>query len=299
MDTTLPTGHPLRAPTGDDAAAVAALLRARELADLGTADVTVDDVRADWEAPGVRLHEDARVVEDGDGALVGYGLVSGGDLQVVVHPEAEGSGLGTELRQAAEGTARAQGTRVVRQFVPTANTAARVLLLDAGWWPVHHYFRMHIALKHAPQPPDVLTRTFDANRDTEEVWHLMQGAYSHMEGYLPQSLEGWRASGIDKPGWDPALWVLAHDAKGIVGAALGEKEKRTGVVTAVAVANRARGRGHGRSLLLLLLAAFRTKRLWQAEAAVHGSTAAAARLFESVGMTAARQSERWEKILGV
>ena len=39
-------GHVLRAPTADDAAAVAELLRAREVADLGEAEVTVADVRA-------------------------------------------------------------------------------------------------------------------------------------------------------------------------------------------------------------------------------------------------------------
>ena len=57
------------------------------------------------------------------------------------------------------------------------------------------------------------------------------------------------------------------------------------MVSALAVAHRARGRGHARTLLLVLLSAFRAKRLWHAEAAVHGPTAAAARVFESVGMT--------------
>jgi len=254
-------------------------------------------VRAEWE--GAELEHDAWVVEDTAGALVGYGFVSGDDVQVVVRPGAEGTGIGTELRQAAEEAARTRGTRLMRQFVPTANTDARILLLDAGWWPVHHYFHMQIALKHAPPPPDVLTRPFDPDRDVEEVWHLVQGAYTDVEGHLPQSLEAWRASGLDKPGWDPALWIVAHDAKGIVGAALGEMEGRTGAVSTLAVAHRARGRGHARNLLLVLLSAFRAQGLRDAEAVVHGPTAAAARVFEAAGMTPARQSERWEKSLGV
>jgi mycothiol synthase len=302
METT-PAGHVLRAPTAADAGAVAELLRARDLADLGQPEVTVGDVRADWKAPELERERDAWVVEDAAGSLVAYALVSGADLLVAVHPDAVGQGLGTELRLAAERRARARGTRVVRQFVPTANTAARILLLDANWWPVHHYFRMQIALKDAPRPPPVLARAFDEQRDVEQVWHLIQGAYTGVEGYLPQSLEGWRATGIDKPGWDPGLWLLLHDAQGIVGAALGEQgdtgQKRFGLVTALAVAQRARGRGHGRTLLLLLFDAFRRSRLRFAGAAVHGRTGAAARLFESVGMTAARQTERWEKVLGV
>ena len=301
MDTTIPAGHVLRAPTAADADAVAELLRARELADLGEPEMTVADVKAEWSAPEIDLERDARVVEDDTGRLVAYAFVAGPDLLVAVHPEATGRGLGTELRQEAERRARGRGGRVVRQFVPSANTAARALLLDAGWWPVHHYFRMVVALKDAPPPPSVLARGFQ-ERDTEQVWHLVQGAYAGVEGYLPQSLEGWRASAMDKPGWDPGLSLLLHDAKGILGVAIGEKgdtgQKRYGFVTTLAVAHRARGRGHGRTLLLLLLDAFRRRRLRFAEAAVHGRTAAAARVFESVGMTPARQTERWEKVLG-
>jgi len=303
MDTTNPAGHVLRAPTTADAPAVAELLRARDAADLGAPEVTVGDVRADWQAPEVELEHDVWVVEDAGGALVAYALVTDADLAVAVHPASTGRGIGSELRLTAERRARARGARVLRQFVPTANTAARVLLLEAGWWPVHHYFRMQIELMEAPPRPPVLARSFDARRDVEQVWHLIQGAYAGIEGHLPQSLEGWRATAIDKPGWDPGLWLLLHDSKGIVGAALGERgdtgEKRFGLVTALAVAHRARGQGHGRTLLLLLFDAFRRRRLRIAEAAVHGPTAAAARLFESVGMTAVRRTERWEKVLGV
>jgi len=299
MDTTIPAGHVLRAPTAADAGAVAELLHARDVADLGRPEATVADVRAEWAMAGVELERDAWVVEDDGGRLVAYALVTGADLLVAIHPDAAGQGLGTELRLAAERQARARGTRVVRQFLPSANTAARILLLEAGWWPVHHYFRMEIALEDAPSPPRVLARAFDAQRDTEQVWHLVQGAYSEVDGHLAQTLEGWCATAMEKPGWDPGLWLLMHDAEGIVGAALGEKgEQRSGLLTALAVAQRARGRGHARALLLLLFAEFRRRRLRFAEAAAHGGTAAAARVFESAGMTAVRRTERWEKVLG-
>ena len=302
MDMTIPAGHVLRAPTAADASAVAELLRARDEADLGEPEMTVADVKAEWAAPEVDLERDAGIVEEDGGRIVAYSLVAGADLHVAVHPEATGRGLGTELRLEAERRARARGARVVRQFIPAANTAARVLLLEAGWWPVHHYFRMLIALKDAPPPPRVLVRTFQ-ERNTEQVWHLVQGAYAGVEGYLPQSLEGWRASALDKPGWDPELALLLHDANGILGVAIGEQgdtgQKRFGFINTLAVAHRARGQGHGRTLLLLLFDAFRRRRLRFAEAAVHGRTAAAARLFESAGMTVARQTERWEKVLGV
>ncbi len=84
---------------------------------------------------------------------------------------------------------------------------------------------MQIAL-NTPRP----ARRPDARRSTpsatpRRLWHLVQGAYADVEGHLPQSLEAWQASGMEKPGWDPELWIVRHDAKGIVGAVLGEQER--------------------------------------------------------------------------
>jgi L-amino acid N-acyltransferase YncA len=285
-----------------DAKAVAALLRARERQDLGVEETTATDVREEWAALREAGGLDAWVAEGEDG-LTGYAQAAGADLLVAVHPGATGCGLGRALRETAEQRARALGARVVRQFIPATNIEARIHLLEAGWWPVHHYFRMRIDLKDAPPRPDVLARPFDPDRDAEEVWHLVQGAYAGVEGHLPQSLESWRATGIDKPGWDSAFWLLQHDARGIVGAVLGERggkgETRTGIITSVAVADRARGRGHGHTLVRLLLDEFRGAKLRHAEASAHGPTAASARVFEAAGLHVARETERWEKVLGV
>jgi len=297
----MPPAPALRAPAAGDANAVAALLRAREREDLGAEETTAADVREEWAALGEEAGLDAWVAE-GEQGLDGYAHAAGADLVVAVHPVALGRGLGATLRETAERQARARGARVVRQFIPATNTAARIHLLEAGWWPVHHYFRMRIDLKHAPPRPDVLARPFDPDRDAEEVWHLVQGAYAGVEGHLPQSLESWRATGIEKEGWDPAFWLLQHDSRGIVGAVLGERggkgETRTGIITSVAVADRARRRGHGHTLVQLLLGEFRAAKLRHAEASAHGPTAAAARVFEVAGMQVARETERWEKVLG-
>jgi hypothetical protein len=50
----------------------------------------------------------------------------------------------------------------VRQFIPATNTPARVHLLEAGRWPVHHDFRMRIDLKDVPPRPAALARVFEA-----------------------------------------------------------------------------------------------------------------------------------------
>ena len=128
---------------------------------------------------------------------------------------------------------------------------------------------------------------------------LVQAGLSEVEGFIAEPLEVWRRQRIEKKRWDPALWLLLDDDEGLAGAALGERwDDGVGYVAQLAVAPRARGRGHGRTLLLSLFEAFRADGLRRAELSVHGANRGAARLYESVGMTASWEAQRWEKALG-
>src|SRR3954452_156418 len=128
MFTTRPAGGSLRPPTDADAGAVVELLRARERVDLGREQETLDDLREEWAIPGFELATDAWLAEE-DGAVVGYACLVGDDLLVAVHPDAAGRGIGSRLRETGERRAEERGTRVLRQFVPAADTRARVQLL--------------------------------------------------------------------------------------------------------------------------------------------------------------------------
>jgi ribosomal protein S18 acetylase RimI-like enzyme len=135
--------------------------------------------------------------------------------------------------------------------------------------------------------------------DAAAVHRLIEEAFTEIEGNTPQTLEEWRAKGMAKAGHDPALWLLAEDEQGVVGAALGERwESGTSYVGELAVARRARGRGLGRALLLGDFAAFRRAGLTHAELNVHGRNRGALALYESVGMRSTWEAERWEKALG-
>jgi mycothiol synthase len=292
----------LRHPSADDADAVLAVIVARDVADLGRPDYTLEDLHADWTMPGVDPGRDAWVVQEGE-RLVGYAFLDDrGAALISVAPDAEGRGIGTALRQAAEERALERGEALVRQYVPVANATARALLLDAGYWPVHHYFRMRVGLAAAPPPeaPDGLrVRPFNPERDAPAVHALVQEAFARIEGNVAQTLDAWRAAKIEKEGWDPALWLLAEDADGLVGAALCERwEGGVGYVDSLAVAARARGRGIGRALLLHAFAALRDAGLEVAELSVQGDNAGAARLYEAAGMRSVWSQERWEKPLG-
>src|SRR5689334_15076536 len=238
----------LRPPAFSDAEAVLAVILARDVADLGTPDFTLEDLRADWATPGLTLEHDARI----SGSPVrGYAILLGDDAVVIVHPEAEGRGDGTVLRRWAEARATERGTAVLRQFAYGANDAAREHLRAAGYTPAQHYFRLRADLDDVPGAPDAPLRTFDVERDEAAVHALIHEAFSEIDGHEFQPLERWRAKTIAKEGHDPSLWLLLEDDDGLAGAGLGERwEADTGYVAELAVAPRARGRGYGRTLLL-------------------------------------------------
>ena len=274
------------------------MLLARDVADFGYPDFTLEDLHADWATPGLELERDARVVEHG-GEIVASSLLLGDDALIHVHPDACGRGLGTALREHAEERALERGTAVLRQFIPMGNEAAAPLLLDAGYWPVQHYLRMRIELEDAPRHADGATRAFDRDHDEIAVHALVQECLSEVEGFIAEPLEVWRRQRIEKKRWDPALWLVLEDDEGVAGAALGERwDGGLGYVAQLGVAPRARGNGHGRTLLLSLFEAFRADGLRRVELSVHGANRGAARLYESVGMTASWEAQRWEKALG-
>ena len=287
----------VRPPEEADAQPVLQVILARDVADLGVPDFTLDDLRADWATPGLELEQDVRVAAGDGGDIRGYAIVLGDDAVVVVHPEAEGEGTGTVLRRWAEARASERGTAVLRQFAYGANDGARRLLHDAGYAPAQHYFRLRADLSQVPPPSDVRLRESEPG-DAEAVHRLIEDAFTEIEGHTPMTLEQWRAKGIEKAGHDPALWLVAED-DGIVGAALGERwQDGTGYVGELAVATRARGRGLGRALLLGVFEAFRRGGLTHAELSVHVRNRGALALYESVGMRTSWEAERWEKALG-
>jgi mycothiol synthase len=299
MPQTLPRDHVLRHPTPADAEGVLAVLLARDVADIGHPDFTLEDLRADWETPGVDLSRDAWVVEEDGRGIVASGLLLGDDALIYVHPDACGRGLGTALREVAEARARDRGTAVLRQPLPVGNEGGAAHLLDAGYWPAQHYLRMRIDLREAARGDSVGMRAFERDRDELEVHELVQTAMAEVEGYTAEPLEVWRRQRIEKQGWDPSLWLVRHDDEGLVGAGLGERwEGDVGYIAFFAVAPRARGRGHGRALLLGLFDAFHDAGLRSAELSVNGANRGAAKLYESAGMHPTWEAQRWEKALG-
>ena len=273
---------------------------ARDVADFGYPDFTIEDLHADWATPGLDLERDARVVEGPGGEIVASSLLLGDDALVYVHPDACGRGLGTALRELAEERARERGTAVLRQFIPTGNEAAAPLLLDAGYWPVQHYLRMRIALEDAPPHADARrcarsSATTTRSRSTSSS----RRACRRSRATSPSRWRSGAASGSRSSAGTRRCGCCSTTTRG--SRAPGSASAgTTGSATSPSsrVAPRARGRGYGRALLLALFEAFRADGLRRAELSVHGANRGAARLYESVGMRASWEAQRWEKALG-
>src|SRR3954470_4298789 len=94
----LPEGYTARGATMEDAPAVTELVTAANLADVGSAEVDLAEIRAVWSRPVMDLQLDEHLVFDGDGRLVAWAeMYFQQDAQGTVHPERRGLGLGTHL----------------------------------------------------------------------------------------------------------------------------------------------------------------------------------------------------------
>ena len=285
----------LRAPRPDEAQAVLDVILAADIATIGRPDYTLQDVLYDWSLPGFEREADAFVVEDEDGALIGWADVDEVGARVTVHPAHQGRGVGTLLREAIERRMRERGF-VLQQGIVTVNAAAVAHLRAAGWERIQTYQRLRADLRGTtvPAPPPVAqhVRRFHLTAEGPAIHELIEAAFSEIAFNAPQSYASWSAEVEGKSA--PEYRLALDDEHGLVAIAIGQRwEDGVGYVSRLAVAARARGRGHGRVVLLALLGAFRAAGLTTAELSVAGTNATATGLYESVGMTPDYASERW------
>ncbi len=284
----------LRAPRPAEAQAVLDVIVAQDVATIGRPDYALQDVLDDWALPDLDVDADVFVVEDDDGTIIGWADVDERGARVAVHPDHEGRGAGTLLREALERRMRARGF-TVQQGTVTANRAAARHLRAAGWERVQAYERLRADLggPAVPPPLDAPVRRIDLAAEGPAVHALIEHAFAEIAFYAPQSYANWHAEVEAKS--EPALRLALDDAQGLVAIAIGQRwEDGVGYVSRLAVAARARGRGHGRAILLALLDAFRIAGLTTAVLSVAGTNASAAGLYASVGMAPDFGAEHWQ-----
>src|SRR3954465_8303909 len=122
----------MRAPTPADAEAVAALVIRGDIAELGEADYTLEDLLQEWGESGFDLNRDAIVIEHA-GAIAGYAAFRHNSKTVVT---AEDEDLAAALIDWGEQQGRARGHAKFEQAAGARNPRRRERLLARGYRPV-------------------------------------------------------------------------------------------------------------------------------------------------------------------
>jgi mycothiol synthase len=274
-----------RPAVASDAEGILAVGIARDVADLGAPDWTIDDVRDE-----LAEASHAWVAQDAGGAVVAAALLEpDGFARVIVHPDACGRGYGTHLREVVEATA--PGGSVVRQEVAGSNEAARALLEAAGYHAEQHYWRMVMALDkplpRSPLPARVTAGAYSRD-DLPEAEALVRRALPDLGGNLAARRFATELSTVARSDGDGSL----------AGVVLCERRERgQGFVAYLAVEPDWRGRGLGRALLAGALGQMRAAGLVGAALGVNGANRSALALYESVGMRIESSADHYEKRL--
>ena len=268
----LPSNFRSRSPTPDDAEAVAGVIAARQRVDLGEAETSADDVRADWS--GADLAEDALVIEDDLGnvvaaidvmpsrhvLLLAYGYVA---------PGFEGRGLGSFLLAWAEARARRLGRDGgntlpvrVRHYLPEANTSAHRLLERHGYAFARAVLWMERDLDAEPRftpgpvalPAGLSLRSYRGEVDEPATYEAFEEGSQDMLDRPGNTFAQWSAN---VAGYDRDLFQLAVQPDGrIVGIVIARRSEGgrgappRGTVGSLRVVPDWRRRGLGEALLL-------------------------------------------------
>ena len=237
----VPEGYGMRGVTLDDLPEAVEMFSACSRKLIGTAEVTLERMRHEWEIPILNLAEDRQVVIAPNGQLVGYMEVwdlfdphTRINTWGRVHPAHQGRGIATALLRWAEERARRavplapEGARVTMlSWISSLDTAAHEVMLRSGFNLVRHSYRMRIDLAEAPPAPawpaGITLRAFDPKRDLEMVAWADREAFRDHWGFVERPFEQdmqmfrhW----MSEPRFDPALWFVARHGDEVAGVSL-------------------------------------------------------------------------------
>lgn len=291
-----------RAPRPDDAEAVFALVEARDIADLGEPDFTLDDLLDVWRSSELDLSRDTCVVEV-DGRIRAYAEVRRVGSIGIVAPSFEGRGLGARLLQWTEARERERASRPHRQWIAASNERGRVFLQAAGYAHARSVHRMRRSLAGfeggAPVPEGISIRALDVEADAVALHALDAASFAGAPDYEPMSAQAFREGHLEGHDIDRELTCIAERDGRIVGFALVRRweAEDQGHIDVLAVAPEEQRGGIGTALLS---AAFdRIKRAGLADAALGVATTNpdALRLYERMGMTPRFRFDTYERPL--
>ncbi len=293
-----------RAPVMADAPAVLAVFEARDIADVGEVEQTLEELRDEWRSSDLELDRDAQVGEDADGRIVAYAAVRRHGTLALVAPDQEGRGVGTRLLEWAERRDRDRGRDVHRQWVACTNATARALLTRVGYRRARSYSRMVRSLAGvagAPDPPAGFgLRSIDPAHDVTALHALDAASFAAAPDYTPESLAEFTEEHFGSHDFDAGLSRVVTDGEEIVGFLIAGRRPDEGVgwVHILAVAPERQNRGLGTAMLQSAFAAFAEAGLREVRLGVASYNRGALHVYERAGMTERFRFDVYERQAG-
>lgn len=304
----------LRATAWADVPGVADLIYAVCEAD---GDVTVastpEELEHEWHEEGFNLATDAFLVETADGKIVGYEEIFNekeyADLSAegYVHPGFKGLGIGTALLTHAEERAHemmqlaAPDVRVfMRVTTDGRDQTGQGLFKNMGYNPVRFHWRMEIKLDAPPPaivfPEGIELGPFDKETHARLMWEADNESFSEHWGSHDVTFEEWAFRKLERPEFDPSLWLVAWDGDQIAGFSQNRFRMGIGWVGTLGVRKPWRKKGLGLALLNASFADFYERGMKTIGLGVDASnTTGATRLYQRAGMTMASEFVTFEK----
>lgn len=256
LEYSFPPGLAVRNASYSDIPSVAALLRSAEEFDEGEPSVTVEDVESQWMLPDFDPAADVLLVFD-DGDAVASAEVPGWRAEATVHPSARGRGIGTAILGWIEHRAveRAdEGTEIrVGQTVVDTSADAISLFVRHGYTPRHTSWVLRlpddVAIDHPPLPHGVMIRPFDAEREEEQVYRVVEDAFNEWPTREPSTLAEWQSGVTGRSDFDPTLLFVAAVNDEVIGVSFGIEYDDEGWVQQLAVRRGQRNQGLAKALL--------------------------------------------------
>lgn len=279
----------LRPPRDDEAGAIAALLSKH-----APEPVTEERIRRGWSAPGVDMERDARVVV-AEGEIAGFAAVQAEDAHTWI--ELHGKGLAELIDWAtplARGRVFAGGWQ--------RNEEVRAALLQKGFAIARHSYRMAIDLDEGKSElrwPDGITVRGFRDGEGHAVYEAHMETFEDSWEHTRQPYEEWSHWMLERPGFDPELWLLATAEAEIAGIALcrvHDTQPQTGWVSILGVRRSWRRQGLGRALLLESFRRLAARGCARAVLGVDASSLTGAHtLYENAGMSVISTFDIYER----
>jgi mycothiol synthase len=297
-----PAGYRLRRPIAQDAAAVADLKRAVQIARHGESDATAAEIAEEWALPRLVPKEDLWLIETGSGEIVGYAFVwmeyppSVFVSDQTVHPAHRGHGLSEVLLELSEARAAGAaggpaggGSANLGVWAHEDDAARRGLYERRGFRCVRTFLNLEIDLAEPPATPiwpaGVAVHRFRRHLDEAAVHAAGEEAFRDHWRPDAMDLDEWLAFRFERPDLDLDLWWVAWDGEEVAGSLLAFESPLGGYIDSLSVRRPWRGRGLGRALLQEAFAELRRRGLPRAYLGVDSENPTGAlRLYESVGM---------------